>query len=168
MKHKRSETPAYLIWVEERPSNKGKGKQTYFAAVKQASQTQIDRPITAHDIEVEIIYSTTVRKGERMDTDNIIKPTLDALKVSTYTDDSQVRSAIVTLFDRNQSATVSGRVEHMGRLFFCNSPHVVLIMIYSDSRLQELGGEKEVQGGRYLEWQHSFDQMLSRVKKGSA
>jgi len=33
MKHNKSEIPAYIIWVNERPSLKGKGKDNYIAAV---------------------------------------------------------------------------------------------------------------------------------------
>ncbi len=40
-----------------------------------------------------------------------------------------------------------------------------LIMILSDSRLQELGGEHEVQRRRYIEWQVNFDMMISQAKK---
>lgn len=165
MKHRRSKTPAYLIWVEQRPTKDGKGKQAYFEAVWEAARSEIDRPIITADIEVEIVYSTDVRKGERMDADNVSKSTLDALKGVAYDDDSQVRSATSTLFDRHQPSNISGLVEHMSRLFYSGKPHVVLIMIYSDTRLRELGGEQEVQRRRYLEWQRTFDQMLSQIKK---
>lgn len=168
MKHKQSETPAYLIWVEARPTKAGKGKQAYFDAVRQAARSIIDRPITTDDIGVEIVYSTDVRKGKRMDADNVSKPTLDALKGVAYEDDSQVRSATSTVFHRSRPSKVSGRVEHMARLFFSGQPHVILIVIYSDARLHELGGEHEVQCRRYLEWQRNFDQMLSQIRKESA
>jgi Holliday junction resolvase RusA-like endonuclease len=167
MKYNRFETPAYLIWVEQRPSmsTKSKGKQLYFDAVRVAAQRAIASPIKTNDIEIEIVYATNQKKEERKDTDNVNKPTLDALKGVAYGDDSQVRSVTCTVFDRNLSSTVNGRVEHIGRLFYSNKPHVILIMIYSDSRLQELGGEHEVQRLRYLEWQKNFDEMVSQIKK---
>ena len=126
MQHSRSETPAYLIWVEQRPSNSGKGKEAYFKAVERSARQEIDQPITANDIEVEIVYCASVKKGQRIDADNVNKPTLDALKGVAYLDDGQVRSVRSTLFDKNLPATVSGRVEHMGRLFYSNQKHMVL------------------------------------------
>lgn len=168
MKYKRSDTPAYLIWVERRPTNNGKGKKAYYDAVRQAAQAEIDSPITTDDIEIEIIYTTDIKKAERKDVDNVNKPTLDALEGVAYQNDHQVRSVSCTLFDKNRPATVSGHVEQMNRLFYSDKPHVILIMIYSDTRLAELGGEGEVQRCRYIEWQHNFDMMLSERKKLSA
>ena len=43
---------------------------------------------------------------------------------------------------------LKGRAEHMGRLLFSDSPNVVLIMLYSDFRLAELGGEEELRAFR--------------------
>jgi hypothetical protein len=64
--------------------------------------------------------------AERLDADNVNKPTLDALKGVAYTDDAQVRSATATVFDRTASNLVHGRVQHMGRLFYSPHPDVVL------------------------------------------
>ncbi len=100
-----------------------------------------------------------------MDADSVDKPTLDALKGIAYRDDAQVRSVTATIFDRNVGHYVAGRVEHMGRLFYSPHPDIVLIMIYSDSRLQELGGEAEVQRRRYETWQHEFDATIGRIKE---
>jgi Endodeoxyribonuclease RusA len=164
MRHTRAQMPAHLIWVEQRPSSSGSGKAAYFAAVKAAAIAEIDEPITANDIEVEVVYSTTRRAAERLDADNVNKPTLDALKGVAYTDDAQVRSATATVFDRTASPTVHGRVEHMGRLFYSPHPDVVLIMLYSDTRLAELGGEDEVQRQRYEAWQRDFEQTLAQLR----
>jgi hypothetical protein len=87
------------------------------------------------------------------------------LKGIAYDDDRQVRSVSSTVFDKNLSTTIHGRVEHVGRLFYSNKPHVILIMIFSDSRLLELGGEHEIQRRRYIEWQVNFDKIVSQVKK---
>lgn len=154
-----------MIWVEQRPSNSGKGKQAYFKAVAGSARQEIAKPIITNDIEVEIVYCTSTQKNQRIDADNVNKPTLDALKGVAYLDDAQVRSVRSTVFDRNLPATVSGRVEDMGRLFCSNPEHMVLIMLYSDSRLAELGGEQGVQRQRYLEWQNNFNRMLSEMKK---
>ena len=62
MKHNRSETPAYLIWVEQKPTVSGKGKQAYFNAVRTAAEREISSPITTDDIEIEISYSTTPKR----------------------------------------------------------------------------------------------------------
>ena len=54
MQHTRKQTPAYFVWVEARPTHRGKGRPAYYAAVQQAAQKVIATPITARDIEVEI------------------------------------------------------------------------------------------------------------------
>ncbi len=168
MRHRRSSTPAYLVWVEHRPSSSAKGKATYFEAVRAAAASEIINPIVVDDVEVEIIYSTVAQASQRLDTDNVNKPTLDALTGIAYLDDAQVRSVTSTLFDRNINHVMDGRVEHMGRLFYSPNPHVVLILIYSDSRLAELGGEHEVQRRRYKEWQRDFDRTLAGIREQSA
>lgn len=167
MKYRRSDTPAYLIWVEQRPTMNGKGKKLFYNAVQQAARVEISSPITADDIEIEIVYVTDVEKANRKDTDNVNKPILDALEGFAYSNDRQVRSVGCTVFDKKSPSTVSGRVEHVGCLFYSDKSHVVLIMVYSDTRLAELGGEKEVQHRRYIEWQQKFDMMLSDFKKRS-
>jgi len=53
----------------------------------------------------------------------------------------------------------------MGRLFYSPGDHVVLIMIYSDSRLPELGGETELSRRRYEEWQREFDKAVNAMRK---
>lgn len=55
------------------------------------------------------------------------------------------------------------RVAPSGKLFYSPQPDVVLIMIYSDTRLAELGGEEEVKGRRYKAWQRDFEKMLEHV-----
>jgi hypothetical protein len=160
MRHRRIDTPAYLVWVEARPSMNGKGKDVYYVAVKRAAREVIQTPISSQDIEIENIYSTAVKPAERLDADNVNKPTLDALKGVAYGDDSQVRHVEATLFDRNTVDEVHGRVEHIGRLFYTTHPHVVLIRIYSDTRLAELGGAPVVQQKRYEEFERGFDAAL--------
>ena len=160
MRYPRRETPAYEIQVEGRPRKKG---GTYREAVRRAAAARIrERPITTNDVEVEIIYSTTAK--EPPDVDNAAKPTLDALKGHAYVDDAQVRSVTVTRFDPRGALAggklrVSGRVEHIGRLFVETLPRkgqapkdATLIWVFSDSRLQELGGEEAVRDQRREEW----------------
>jgi Holliday junction resolvase RusA-like endonuclease len=152
--------------VEARPSFSGKGKEAYYRAVKTAALEEIRSPITTSDIEIEIIYSTSTKAAERLDTDNVNKPTLDALKGVAYIDDGQVRHVESTLFDKARVGQVNGRVEHIGRLFYSQHPHVVLIRIYSDSRLAELGGEAEVQRHRYESFVRDFDAQMSAARTG--
>lgn len=104
MKHNRLGTPAYLNWVEQRPADKGKGKPVYFEAIRHASQGEINNPIKTDDIDVEIVYATNQKRAERKDTDNVNKPTLDALKGVAYDDDRQVRSVTCTVFDKNHAS----------------------------------------------------------------
>lgn len=156
-----------MIWVEERPTMKGKGKKVYYEAVKQAARNEIDSLIISDDIEIEIVYSTDVEKGNRKDTDNVNKPTLDALEGVAYNNDRQVRSVSCTVFDKKLLSNASGRVEHLGRLFYSDKSHIVLIMIYSDTRLSELGGEEKVRDSRYLKWQQNFDREISELKERS-
>src|SRR4026207_1935318 len=100
MRHRRVATPAYLVWVEQRPSSSGRGKAAYFEAVQAAAAGEIAEPIRASDVEGEIAYATLAKPGQRMDADNVNKPTLDALKGFAYVDDHQVRSVASTIFDK--------------------------------------------------------------------
>lgn len=150
MRHYRSNTPAYLFSVRAEPRTKH--KKPYVDAVSQAAGVTISSPILEDDIEVEIIYSTRKRSTIRADIDNIIKPTLDALKDIAYLDDAQVRSVKATLFDRNKPARVSGHVEIFGPLFSSPNEDVLVISIYSDSRLGELGGEDSAKKRRFEQW----------------
>jgi Holliday junction resolvase RusA-like endonuclease len=168
MRHHRSETPAYFVWVLRAPSSNGKSKQAYFKAVAAAATEVIRPPIASDDIEVEVIYATTRPQAQRGDADNIVKPTLDALKGIAYTDDRQVRTATGTVFDKAKSNNVDGRVEYMSRLFQSPDPDVVLILIYSDQRLRELGGEAEVQRSRYEQWQREFQDSLEKARARGA
>jgi len=144
MKHRESQVPTYLLWVAQKPSKGNKGKAAYVSAVKKAAAQEIPAPIRTSDIGVEVVYSTQLSKGIRLDIDNVLKPTLDALKGVAYVDDSQTRWVSATLIDRNQPGLLSGRVELVGRLLDRTKPDVVLVVIYSDERLRELGGKKLV------------------------
>jgi Holliday junction resolvase RusA-like endonuclease len=158
LRHGRCDEPAYLFWVDAKPTGQSpKGKAAYVAAVAQAARAAILTPIRSSDIEVEVLYSTTSASSARADLDNALKPTLDALKGIAYDDDKQVRSVTTTLFDRRDTSTVSGRVEHMGRLLWNPSAHVVLIAVYSDARLAEMGGVDRVRDKRHEEFMEKFD-----------
>ena len=151
IRHQRFDTPCYYILVHHRP-NLGQHKPQYMSAVKDAALEIIPTPITTNDVEIEILYSTFSSEGTRADADNIIKPTLDGLIGVGFNDDKQVRSVTSTVFDKNIDNVVDGRVEHMGPLLRTHDKHVILICVYSDTRLQELGGEQLVREKRLSEF----------------
>lgn len=150
MRHHRMDVPSYLFWVTHQPFTKAgstSGK-LYRAAVKSAAAAVIPNPIETSDVEIEISYATRIRRSIRADVDNVVKPTLDALKGVAYVDDHQVRSVTASLFDLTQSFVVDGRVELMGQLFHAGNSDTLLVAVYSDTRLNELGGEKTVKKQR--------------------
>jgi Holliday junction resolvase RusA-like endonuclease len=157
MEHVQLSTPVYVICVQARPASSGKGKDAYYRAVKEAATEVIEKPIAVCDISVRVAYSTTVEPGQRLDADNVNKPTLDALKGVAYNDDAQVRSVTCTVIDRNNLGRLKGRADEMYHLLFSESEDVVLIALYSDSRLQELGGEEGAQRLRLLQWQRELE-----------
>ncbi len=165
IRYHRHDTPSYLIFVNHQP-NLGRHKQQYIQAVRCEARKRIDTPIAANDIEVEIIYSTSISEGSRADVDNITKPTLDALVGVGFNDDRQVRSVTSTLFDKNRISVVDGRVEYMGQLFFTEDKHMVLICVYSDTRLNELGGEEAVRKKRREEFlsKHESNEQMGKKK----
>ncbi len=152
MQHHRVETPAYEIWVEATPSNNGKGKIAYLKALREAAARVVASPILSRDIELEVVYATAKPRGARMDVDNVNKSTLDALKGIVYGDDAQVRSVKTTILERGTPATLSTRVEHVGRILEAGDKDIVLVEVYSDQRLAALGGAQKVGAGRVAEW----------------
>jgi hypothetical protein len=165
MRHHRIDTPSYLFWVFHQPFTKAgsfKGK-AYRAEVKKAGQTHIATPIASSDIEIEISYSTQIRRSIRADVDNLIKPTLDALKGVAYLDDHQVRSVTTSIFDLNQPNIVDGLVQYMGQLFHSCKSDVLLVVIYSDTRLSELGGEAMVKEKRFKEWEREINERFQSL-----
>ena len=97
-----------------------------------------------------MVYSTVKNKFNRTDIDNILKPTLDGLMGIAYKDDRQVRGVSLTLFDRNTRLEFGGRVEIIGKLL--SGPDIMVIAIYSNTRLNELGGEGAVSDRRKEEY----------------
>jgi Holliday junction resolvase RusA-like endonuclease len=85
---------------------KGKGKQVYYDAVRAEARREIANPITSDDIEIEIAYATSEKRGKRKDADNVNKPTLDAFEGVAYLNDRQVRSVTSTIFDKNMPRSV--------------------------------------------------------------
>jgi Holliday junction resolvase RusA-like endonuclease len=164
MRHHRADTPCYLIWIHHQP-NLGKHKQEYIQAVRESALKMIASPIKTNDVEVEVLYSTSISRGSRADVDNITKPTLDGLVGAAFEDDRQVRSVTSTVFQRTEGNVIDGRVEHMGQLFYTKDKHVLLIGIYSDTRLQELGGETVVKEQRLKEFFGNGSQAVVAPRK---
>jgi hypothetical protein len=143
----REDVPAYRLWLYERPFLKGKGKQQYMAALRQEASRHVATPISSDDIELSLVYSTTSPLAERADVDNILKPTLDALKGIAYTDDEQVRAVSSRIFQGmpfcvNPTEYVSlTLIEPLVRSGFRD---LIVVSIFSDKRLAELGGKEKV------------------------
>ena len=158
MRHRRVDLPAYQFVVYERPrSAQGKGsKDAYLNTIKKEAAKHILTPIVSDDVEVEICWATQARAGMRADIDNIIKPILDVLVGIAFDDDRRVRSVTATLFDKKKNHTLSGYVEDMGPLLFDNREDAVQIAIYSDTRLNELGGEDKVRKQRLIDFERRF------------
>jgi len=169
---RKSDVPAYILVVAERPRTAHPSK--YRQAVTEQARRKIPTPIIQNDIEVEIVYGTRVRRGTRADIDNVIKPTLDALEKVAYKDDSQVRSVTSMLvdttkgFDSLQKLGVVGLRVEVLRVFlpYLAKEHGVLIAIYSDCRLQELGGENQVSAERERSWQEHLRRVVGKESNG--
>jgi hypothetical protein len=132
-------------------------------SVRQETKKHILSPIKSDDIEVEICWATKRRQGIRADIDNIIKLIIDALCGIAYNDDKQVRSTTATLFDLNKQNVVSGFVEDMVPLFYSSHPDAIQISIYSDTHLEELGGEESIKKERSEKLTKRFEQSLGGV-----
>ena len=155
MQHHRANTPAYEIWVDAAPSNNGKGKVSYQRALSAAAAAEVSAPISSRDVELEIVYATARARAQRLDADNVNKSTLDGLKQVLYGDDSQVRSVKCTIIEKGTPAFLSARAEHIGRILESGNQDIVLVLMYSDQRLSELGGESVVAAQRLARWERT-------------
>ncbi len=132
--------------------------------MRKSAKKCIKRPIISNDVEIEICWSYSTPENWPKDVDNIIKPSLDALNKIAYKDDKQVRSVTSTRFDLNSPCLISGRVEHIGNLFYSGNNNAILFAIYSDTRLNELGGEEVVKKNRFKEWEKRFKSRITNLK----
>jgi hypothetical protein len=143
LRHLQENVPAYRIWLPECPRLQGKGRAAYCAALKQGALEQIAAPITSNDVEIGLLYATQARDGVRADVDNILKPTLDALKNAAYVDDRQVRAVSSRLFTEMPNPVVfdgPGGIDLTETFLKSSHDHFVIVSIFSDTRLIELGG----------------------------
>jgi hypothetical protein len=118
------------------------------------AREKMSDPIATNDIEVQICWATRSRPGIRSDLDSIIVPIIDALKGIAYHDDRQVRSIVATLFDLQEktSMALTGYVEDIQPLLYSGREDAVLIAIYSDKKLADLGGAHLVERQRSEEF----------------
>jgi Holliday junction resolvase RusA-like endonuclease len=156
-RHRREDVPAYLFMAYERPVSlqaKGPSKRRFMSLVARIAREKISDPIATNDIEVQICWATQSRPGIGSDLDNIIKPIIDALKGIAYHDDKQVRSVVAALFDLQHKTPIAlaGYVEDIQPLLYSGREDAVLIAIYSDARLAELGGAQQVEKQRSEEF----------------
>lgn len=137
--------PVYQLFIYERPTSSGKGKQSYIEAVKAEARRRIDKVIEANDVELSVLYSSKRPRMIRADVDNILKPTLDALCGLAYGDDRQVRAVATRLIDRTGPVLLrmNSKLGHMllNSILHPGTSDVVLIHIYSESRLKDEGFE---------------------------
>jgi hypothetical protein len=105
-------------------------------------------PIKTPDVEVAVIYSTKRAANLRMDVDNIIIPTLNGLKGLAYDDDQVVRAVSARIFDRCKPFVIaSDSVDAVGFINPIDHPaytNVIIVCLYSRSRMEELGGDEAV------------------------
>jgi Holliday junction resolvase RusA-like endonuclease len=163
MRHRRIDLPSYQFIVYERPKTaqgKSVSSERYRNAIKEEAKKHISTPITSNDVEMEICWATKAREGIRADIDNIIKPTLDSLVGIAFDDDKRVRSVTATLFDLKKSNVVKGHAEDLAELMYSGREDAVQIVIYSDSRLEELGGEDKVKKKRFEEFNSKWEKTL--------
>jgi hypothetical protein len=143
--HSITTLPVFQLFIYQRPTQKGKGKTAYVDAVHEEARLRIDTPLETSDVEISLIYSTRRRLSLRTDVDNILKPTLDALKGHAYRDDNQVRAVAARLLDRSGSLAFGSSsnlaVGLVNSLLRAQCDDVVIVHVYSDVRLQQLGHE---------------------------
>jgi hypothetical protein len=173
-RHRRDDVPAYLFMAYERPVSlqaKGPSKRRFMSLVARIAREKISDPIATNDIEVQICWATQSGPGIRSDLDNIIKPIIDALKGIAYHDDKQIRSVVATLFEHWNKApmALAGYVEDIGPLLHSDREDAVLIAVYSDARLAELGGARQVEkrrsedSNRFLQSQKATSARLRKI-----
>lgn len=164
--HSLEPRPVYQLFVYARPSSKGKGRATYVDAVRAEAKRRIDTPIDSADVEVSILYSSVRNALQRLDIDNTLKPTLDALCGIAFTDDRQVQAVTARLIDRSAEMIELGAEDRLGRYLFNailnGGDEVVIVHVFSDKRLEWLGREA-TEGRLTAEGKEEDDAVRRRV-----
>ncbi|MFO7997013.1 MAG: RusA family crossover junction endodeoxyribonuclease [Dehalococcoidia bacterium] len=124
--------PAFRIWVQGHPQSV-QGDRKHLAAYRrrigEAAREVVPYPTKSKRIDLEVYFQS--QRALRPDVDNILKPILDALKGTVYTDDSQVRSITVVALPTDQAYSLGGwtSIETLKRLLE-KPPKEFLIDIY--------------------------------------
>jgi Holliday junction resolvase RusA-like endonuclease len=137
--------PVYQLFVYARPSNNGKSRATYVDAVRTQAKRRIDTPIDSADVEVSMLYSSVRNSLQRLDIDNTLKPTLDALCGIAFTDDRQVRAVTARLIDRSTGTIELGAEDRLGRhllnAILNGGDEVVIVHVFLTSVWNSLAGK---------------------------
>ena len=136
--------PVYQLFVYARPSNAGKSRSSYVGAVRVEAWRRIRTPIASADVEISMLYSSLRAPRQRLDIDNTLKPTLDALCGIAFADDRQVRAVTARLIDRTGPIDL-GFEDRLGRLLLnallSGGDDVVLIHTFRMSGSKRLGAK---------------------------
>jgi Holliday junction resolvase RusA-like endonuclease len=100
--------PEYRLWIPGTPkSRQSTTFQRYRDSIQRVARQQFPAPLNGN-VEVEVVFAD---KGSPCpDTDNVLKPIMDALKGIAYRDDSQVVSAKAHLLPPDDALrTVNGQ-----------------------------------------------------------
>ncbi len=103
--------PEYRLWIPGTPKSRQSSTfQRYRDSIQRAARQQFSSPLNG-PVEVEVVFAD--KHTPRPDTDNVLKPIMDALKGIAYRDDSQVISAKAHLLPADDALrTVSGQPHH--------------------------------------------------------
>ena len=146
-RYTRSDQFVYQFVVHEKPlSSQGNKKhlKAYKKRIREIANRSMESVINSDDVEIEITWSTVDRIGVRSDIDNIIKPIIDSLVGVAFDDDKQVRTVIATNFDKTKAPMINCYIEDYKDVFLSSKVNTILVTIYSDQKLNELGGEKVI------------------------
>lgn len=156
-RYSRQDQFVYQIMVPFQPkSQQARSRSLYKQNIQNIAKRRIDSIIRSNDIEIEITWTSTIKEEIRSDIDNIIKPIIDALKGVAYEDDKQIRSLVVTYFNKNLQHSINCYVEDLKEALYSGHDNVVLVTIYSDSKLIEKGGPEVVR-------KHFLDEKLGPI-----
>ena len=103
--------PEYRLWIDGTPKSRQSSTfQRYRDSIQHVARQQFPVPLNGR-LEVEVVFAD--KHHTRPDTDNVLKPIMDALKGIAYLDDSQVISAKAHLLPVDDTLrTVNGQPHH--------------------------------------------------------
>jgi Holliday junction resolvase RusA-like endonuclease len=103
--------PEYRLWIAGTPKSRQSSTfQRYRESIQQIARQHFSMPLQG-PVEIEVIFAD--KQTPRPDTDNVLKPIMDALKGIAYCDDSQVITAKARLLPVDDALrTVNGQPHH--------------------------------------------------------